>query len=214
MYLQFEDVLEGEIPPLITEPEELISRFNLLLRTNEEKSLSSNNQQEKLIGFDAEWDEDTKGVALLQLASFETVLLIDILTLSLTKEGVNALETTVGKLFSSEWTVVGFACSQDLSRLRASPCKQQEHHWLSMTSATLDLKPLIGIAEDSLKTTGLSRACKHFLGKPLDKSEQCSFWSARPLSEKQRSYASLDAWVCVAIYRKLHSNENAAEEKN
>ena len=91
MYLQFEDVLEGEIPPLITEPDELISRFDLLLRTNEEKSLSSNNQQEKLIGLDAEWDEDTKGVALLQLASFETVLLIDILTLSLTKEGVNAL---------------------------------------------------------------------------------------------------------------------------
>ena len=96
-----------------------------------------------------------------------------------------------------------------------SPCVQikqetgqQQQHWMSTTSAVVDVQPLIGTAEDSLRKTGLSRACEHFLGKALDKAEQCSLWSARPLSERQRAYASLDAWVCVGIYEALLLNEN------
>jgi ribonuclease D len=38
------------------------------------------------------------------------------------------------------------------------------------------------------------------LKKPLDKSEQCSEWNQRPLSDKQRIYAALDAYVCAWIY--------------
>ena len=197
-YLQYEDVLPGEVAPLITEPSELISGFGCLL---------AEELKEKLIGFDAEWDEETNGAALLQLASTEKVLLIDILALSSTEEGTNALQQTVGKLFENpEWTVIGFACRQDLSRLRASPCAQittQNEHWMHTTKSVVDVQPLIGEAEESLRTTGLSRACEQFLGKPLDKAEQCSLWSGRPLSERQRSYASLDAWVCVGIYQKL-----------
>jgi hypothetical protein len=209
-YLQYDDVLPDEVPPLITEPDEIISGFDRLLREEVKNSLSSNRQRENHIGFDAEWDEETQGAALLQLASAETVLLIDILALSSTEEGVNALRQTVGKLLDNpEWTLIGFACRQDLSRLRASPCVQ-EQHWMSMTNAVVDMQPLIGIAEPSLRTTGLSRACEHFLGKPLDKSEQCSMWSSRPLTDRQRSYASLDAWVCVGVYQKLLRIKNDA----
>lgn len=202
-YLQFDDVLSGEVPPLITKPDELISGFDRLLGKEGNNSLSSVQQRQKHIGFDAEWDEETHGAALLQLASTETVLLIDILALSSTEEGVDALRQTVGKLLNSpEWILIGFACRQDLSRLRASPCVQ-EQHWMTLTNSVVDVQPLIGIAEASLRTTGLSRACEHFLGKPLDKSEQCSMWSSRPLTERQRSYASMDAWVCVGVYQKL-----------
>lgn len=37
------------------------------------------------------------------------------------------------------------------------------------------------------------------LGLPLDKQQQRSDWSARPLSEKQRRYAAADAHVLVCI---------------
>ena len=215
-YLQYDDVLPGDIPSLITKPGDLISEFDRLLREDDQDLVASNKKSEKLIGFDAEWDEETQGVALLQLASMKTVLLIDILALSSGVEGVKALRQTVGKLLANpDWIMIGFACHQDLSRLRASPCVniqqelgQQEQHWMSTTSAILDVQPLVGTAEESLRKTGLSRACEHFLGKPLDKAEQCSLWSARPLSERQRSYASLDAWVCVGIYKALLLNEN------
>jgi len=218
-YLQYEDVLSGEVPPLIAEPDELISGFERLLQEDTKNPSASSKFQDKCIGFDAEWDEETQGAALLQLASMETVLLIDIIALSSTEDGVNALRQTVGKLLgSSEWTLIGFACRQDLSRLRASPCVQahkdgedeRQQHWMHTTNSVVDVQPLVGQAEPLLRTTGLSRACEHFLGKPLDKSEQCSLWSGRPLTERQRSYASLDAWVCVGIYQKLLRIEDAA----
>eukprot|EP00536_Pseudo-nitzschia_multiseries_P009459 jgi/Psemu1/242146/estExt_Genewise1.C_2640011 len=151
----------------------------------------------------------------------ETVLLVDVPALSSTNDGVNALRKTVGEILDNpEWTVTGFSCRQDLSRLRSTPCVQprqqkeeprqalqdenpQEQHWISGASSVVDVQVLVGKAEPALRTTGLSRACEHFLGKPLDKSEQCSMWSGRPLSNRQRSYAALDAWVCVGIYKKL-----------
>ena len=211
-YLQYDDVFSGEVPPLITQPDELISTFDRLLR-KEDDNYSNNHQPENHIGFDAEWDEETSGVALLQLASVETVLLIDIPGLSSTAEGVDALRKTVGKLLENpEWTLIGFACRQDLSRLRASPCVlkegTQQQHWISKTNAVVDVQTLVGDADPLLRTTGLSRACEEFLSKPLDKSEQCSLWSSRPLTERQRSYAALDAWVCVGIYQKLLMRNN------
>lgn len=219
-YLQYDDVLPGDIPPLITEAHELLSGFNLLVKAGE-TAVSSSSSSGKHIGFDAEWDEETQGVALLQLASSETVLLVDVPALSSTNDGVNALRKTVGEILDNpEWTVIGFSCRQDLSRLRSTPCVQprqqkeeprqalqdenpQEQHWISGASSVVDVQVLVGKAEPALRTTGLSRACEHFLGKPLDKSEQCSMWSGRPLSNRQRSYAALDAWVCVGIYKKL-----------
>eukprot|EP00535_Pseudo-nitzschia_heimii_P003666 CAMPEP_0197192928 /NCGR_PEP_ID=MMETSP1423-20130617/26075_1 /TAXON_ID=476441 /ORGANISM="Pseudo-nitzschia heimii, Strain UNC1101" /LENGTH=747 /DNA_ID=CAMNT_0042645949 /DNA_START=220 /DNA_END=2463 /DNA_ORIENTATION=- len=212
-YLQYIDVLPGDVPRLITNPADLISEFDRLLREEDQELSTSDKKIQKCIGFDAEWDEETQGAALLQLASMKTVLLVDILALSSDQEGVNALRQTVGKLLANpDWTIIGFACRQDLSRLRSSPCVQSQQkggeqqqllHWMSTTTGVVDAQLLIGTAEESLRKTGLSRACEHYLGKPLDKAEQCSLWSARPLSESQRSYAALDAWVCVGIYQEL-----------
>ena len=197
-YLQYEDVLSGTVPSLISTPDELLLGFDRLLE----------NGGAKVFGFDAEWDEETKGAALLQLANSKMVLLIDIPAISSTERGVKALKETVGDLLDSPtFTAVGFSCKQDLSRLRASPCVHQQQevsgHWMAGTRAVVDLQTLVRDAEPSLRKTGLSRACEHYLSKPLDKSEQCSLWSGRPLSERQRSYASLDAWVCVGVYNKL-----------
>ena len=192
-YLQYDEVLTGSTPELISDPEVLYTAFEHI-------------QNDGPFGIDAEWDEDTIGASLFQFASQKEVLLIDIPALSSTKEGVKALSDTVGKqLDSSESVVIGFSPRQDLSRLRASPyTPEASQHWMSGASAVVDAQRLIGDAEPKLKTLGLSRACHHYLGKPLDKAEQCSIWSARPLSESQRIYAALDAWTCTAIYGKLY----------
>ena len=152
------------------------------------------------VGMDCEFlDEQTKGVALLQLSTISKALLVDIPALSATEEGCKALQSTIGVLFAGDSPVVGFACGEDVRRLRASP-SVLDTHWLGSSRAVVDIKPLIAHHSSELRHTGLSRACEKYLKKPLDKSEQCSLWMNRPLSLNQRKYAALDSFTCAAIY--------------
>lgn len=195
-YLQWDEVLPGSgSPELTSTPEALVKAFSEL------------GQCGGVYGFDVEWGDDHAGAALLQIGTSKAVILVDIPALSMTVEGAGALELTVGSLFaSSECVVVGFGCRQDLSKLRSSPCARN-NHWFGETTAVLDLQVLVG---KTLGQRGLSRCCEHYLLKPLDKSEQCSLWNKRPLSEQQRVYASLDAFVCARIYLEHFSNKDDA----
>ena len=195
-YIQFDEVMSESIPELISDPVELRQAY---------ASLFKSPYQNGPIGFDAEWDDDTNEcVSIFQIANPKTALLIDIPLLSSTSSGCSALEDTIGSLFDSKMlVVVGFCPRQDLTRLRGSS-HQAEHHWLKSTRAVVDAQKLAGKDVEQLNKLGLSRICQHYFGKPLDKGEQCSFWSSRPLSERQRVYAALDAWACAAVYEKLH----------
>ena len=205
-YLQWNDKgCPGEIagvnlplPELISQPAVLMSQFRLL-EDNAER-----------VGFDCEWHDSINYVALLQLSTMTHCLLIDIPALTMTAEGCNALRETVGKLFSRSTKikhVIGFSCKDDIKRLRASPSLNSGEHWFpennlyieDLRSLILEVSPLMMKA----KHFGLSRACEVFLGKQLDKAEQCSDWLARPLSLEQREYAALDGWACAAIYSKM-----------
>ena len=203
-YLQWEDALpEHDVPEVLSTPEQLMKSF---LNAN-----FCDETVERVYGFDVEWGDDSKGAALLQIATTEKVALVDIPALSMTQNGTDALELTVGKLFESPNTlIVGFSCRQDMARLQSSPCARSRH-WLGKTQGVVDVQKMIekeGVP--SLRGLGLSKACEHFLGKPLDKSEQCSFWSARPLTKEQRVYAALDAWTCAVLYERVHDATCAA----
>jgi hypothetical protein len=196
IYLQYDEALVGSVPDLISDPEELRKIFKTFWKGGPYRNGP--------FGLDAEWEAGVKGVDLLQLSHPTEAILIDIPSLIVTPQGVLALKDTVGKLFDSPDTVVaGFACRQDLSRLH-------QGSWLAGTQAVVDIQPLVVQREPDLAAisprVGLARVCAYFLGKPLDKAEQCSFWAARPLSVRQRSYAALDAWVCAAVYEKLQSS--------
>uniref|UniRef100_A0A7E4VB85 3'-5' exonuclease domain-containing protein n=1 Tax=Panagrellus redivivus TaxID=6233 RepID=A0A7E4VB85_PANRE len=59
------------------------------------------------------------------------------------------------------------------------------------------------ILSKDIKRMGLSAVCARVLGKPLDKSEQCSVWDRRPLRKSQLRYASLDAYCLLMILDKF-----------
>lgn len=186
------------LPDLISDAVDLAREFVVLLQSGE------------TIGFDAEWG-DVKGVAVLQLSTVSHSILIDIPALSSNDEGCKALQATVGKLFAGLTDaryVVGFGCKEDINRLRDSPCSRPVHWFPRNNCAARDLRPLIAEASPSLggkggMHLGLSRSTESFLGKQLDKAEQCSDWLMRPLSPEQREYAALDAWACAAIHAKI-----------
>jgi len=50
---------------------------------------------------------------------------------------------------------------------------------------------------------GVKAMAAHFLGFRVSKAAQTTNWEARVLTEKQKVYAATDAWVCLAVYRKI-----------
>lgn len=198
-YLQWDDVFpNSSVPGLLSTPEDLTSAFEAVMTANND---------DNVFGFDVEWGDDT-GAALLQLATCQSVMLIDIPALSKSVQGVQAMEKTIGRLFSrndNTAVVVGFSCRQDLSRLKATPIARHATPWLADTSAVIDLQAMAIQIDSTLgvRGFGLSKCTERILGKPLDKSEQCSLWTRRPLVQQQREYAALDAYVCSAMYKQL-----------
>ena len=208
-YLQWEDVLaDHPVPELIDTPQTLLQAFETI---RAQSHLTTEKVEEgEVWGLDCEWDgEGGSGVALLQLATVQGgAVLIDVPVLNDSPEGRQALQTTVGDLLSSRQdTVVGFHCQQDLSRLRQSctvlTTPGQEEPWISDTSAVVDLKQILMSNAAPGEAMGLSKVCEQFMGKKLDKSEQCSAWSTRPLSVEQRIYGALDAYICAAVFEKV-----------
>lgn len=52
---------------------------------------------------------------------------------------------------------------------------------------------------DRPRQAGLSSIVEAQLGKPLDKSQQCSAWGERPLTSAQLQYAALDVFCLLAL---------------
>lgn len=52
---------------------------------------------------------------------------------------------------------------------------------------------------------GLGVVCERELGRSLDKGEQTSDWTRRPLSDRQMAYAALDAEVLLPLYERFSS---------
>ena len=151
--------------------------------------------------------------ALLQLATKSRILLCDISTLSQTPSGRSTLASSMGALLADESiTKLGFGIGQDVAVIKRTIRRFAEGAATDENAALFILPDHRGVVDiqgagkavaPRLKDRGLAEFALEFLGKPLDKTEQCSNWSIRPLRESQLEYAALDAWVPVAIMERI-----------
>lgn len=179
-----------------------------------------------LVGIDCEWQptfllpstRDPQPVLLLQvcLHPLKRIYLFDMQTLLRPmmppSQSMDKLEREVsfalGALFESKRLIkVGFQVVHDLRQLAASYPHIPTLHFYNavLESSTLGKKAIrmAGSGDAREATSSLSRLVDQFIGKPLNKQEQCSDWSKRPLSDEQIEYASLDAAVTPIMVEKM-----------
>ena len=76
----------------------------------------------------------------------------------------------------------------------------------------VDLQKIV--PEYNLGNTSLQKIYAILFDERITKSQQLSNWDAEELSDAQLSYAAIDAWACIRIYKKLKSGNFNPEESN
>ncbi|WP_425391903.1 3'-5' exonuclease [Ekhidna sp.] len=59
------------------------------------------------------------------------------------------------------------------------------------------------VKELGVKHMGVKKLAAIFLDSRISKNQQVSNWEAEKLTPSQEKYAATDAWICLAIYKKL-----------
>jgi prolyl-tRNA editing enzyme YbaK/EbsC (Cys-tRNA(Pro) deacylase) len=179
-----------------------------------------------LIGIDTEWrpsflfnnPNEPQVVLLLQIClhPHKQVYLLDLQALLRPlrphNELMNSLETqvsqVVGQLFlATNLFKVGFQVTNDLGRLAASyphiPAFQEIQAVLETSTLAKTVMRVKKLGNMREVTSSLSRLTEKFIGKTINKDDQCSDWSIRPLTATQIEYAALDAMVTPCLVEKL-----------
>jgi ATP-dependent Lhr-like helicase len=155
---------------------------------------------EPFIGFDVETTLQSRALCLLQIAGSSTTYLLDALTIPDLSPLADLLgDPAVVKVIhnaSFERSVLsryGFAIDGVADTLHIS-------------------RKLRGTRIDGGHS--LKSVCERELGILLDKSEQVSDWSRRPLSDRQVAYAALDAEVLLQLYARFGQPPVARDAQN
>ena len=74
----------------------------------------------------------------------------------------------------------------------------------------VDLQKIV--PEYNFANTSLQKIYAILFNERITKSQQLSNWDADELSDAQLSYAAIDAWACIRIYKKLKSDNFNPEE--
>ena len=168
----------------------------------------------EVVGFDTEG----KNPSLIQVSLIEEVFLFDFEVLPFLMEDTDYENLKTALFMNNSITIVGFAIQGDIKDL-AKSFKQFEDlpkHCQNI----LDLQKVQGSLikllepEEPFQPRGLSHLCEMILGKPLNKSEQRSDWTKRPLSASKITYAALDAWVSVEIFRIIQNRAKSISKED
>ncbi|ETV72120.1 hypothetical protein, variant [Aphanomyces astaci] len=157
------------------------------------------------LGVDVEWKAvfsklDSPYASVLQLAvGIHRVFVIDLIAL---EQSTVAFEILDRVLANPNVLKVGFGLAHDLQVLRGTfPDKGRcFHHVMGQVEIQNVLERVYPTTQ---QRGGLSSATQVVLGASLDKDQQLSDWTSRPLSTKQLLYAAMDAWCLVRMMVKL-----------
>ena len=164
------------------------------------------------IGVDAEWrprqfsryeDEPKPEIplALLQIATATQTFVIDMVAVSLDQNLALSLLSIMSRVMRAPTVFkFGFAMQEDLRRVEAALPGVTEG-----AEAIFDLQNGATRALGSPKQSvvGLGAACENLLSIVVDKTEQTSDWSSRPLTAAQLAYAATDASVLLPLANAL-----------
>jgi 3'-5' exonuclease len=168
------------------------------------------------VGIDCEWkpgfylinQRETQPVLLLQISIHDQAYLLDLQSLArpllAMHEAMTPAEQLLNEILekvflSTHLFKVGFQVEQDLQKLAVSyphiPAFQEVCAVLEAGELATKVVRLRRQKNARLLTSSLSRLTEHFLGRSVNKDQQVSDWSARPLTNEQIEYAALDALV-------------------
>lgn len=153
-------------------------------------------RKQSVIGFDTETKpvfnhgQHNNGVALLQLSGPDHAYLFRV-----QKLGMRGRICSI--LANPNIIKVGAACQDDIRGL----CRLRKFE----ARGFVDLQKIVW--EWGIRDKGVRKMAANILGIKVSKAQQLSNWEAETLSEAQRSYAAIDAWVCREMYLKLLQTE-------
>ncbi|XP_046961107.1 exonuclease mut-7 homolog [Vanessa cardui] len=173
--------------------------------------LVSNLKNCSIVSIDCEWKPSfgatQSQVALIQIASYDCIYLIDTLVLNNKQYSSFWYRFNKSLLDNAEIIKLGFGLEQDLKEIKSSISGLSNIKvkgeglldlgllWKRLINLGLSLPSDSDSGGNSLSS--LVQAC---FGLPLEKAEQCSNWELRPLRTTQLHYAALDAFVLLEIY--------------
>eukprot|EP00536_Pseudo-nitzschia_multiseries_P015314 jgi/Psemu1/41967/gm1.41967_g len=181
-------------------------------------------------GLDCEWKPGPEcgldsPVATLQLGTSKKAFLIDLQTIcrSQDRESLDQtssmeidLDRILLKLFRNpNLPLVGFGVIQDLGKLAAS---FPHLRCFSTYASVMDLQSVSSVVfnnkRDRRILSSLQKMTAALLNKKIDKTQQISDWSFRPLSDEQISYALLDAAIIPLLLNTIVEDSDVVERYN
>jgi len=177
------------------------------------------------VGIDCEWlpnfyahtAQESQPVLILQICIQNQLYVLDLQALSRPLLGVHEkmtsveeqLNESIEKLFLEDrlFMKVGFSLRNDLERLALS---------YPHISAFQEIRGVVEAGQLATKamrfkkqknarmvTSSLNRLSEFFLDRSVNKEQQVSNWSQRPLTDEQLQYAALDAAITPALVKKV-----------
>ena len=133
-------------------------------------------------------------VALLQVSSYDVCFLFRLNQLGLSPSVKQLLEdTTVPK--------IGLSLRDDLNSL----------HKLGDFNAGFFVDLQDHVREIGVEDLSLQKLYANFFAQRISKREQLTNWEADVLNDKQKLYASTDAWSCIMLYEELMRLERTGD---
>jgi ribonuclease D len=157
--------------------------------------------KEKVLGFDTETRPSfakgkSNAVCLVQLSTESTCFLFRV------KEN-NCLHI-LKPLFEEEKILkIGLSLKDDFHAIR----KQMEFN----PAGFVDLQPYV--KEFGIEDNSLSKIYAILFNMRISKAQRLTNWEADFLTDKQKSYAALDAWAALRIYEELEGKKSEINSK-